>query len=128
MLNPITQENLRSIRNSRLRDYAARYTAIQDQFYQQVETFGLPFDRENGPALAKQAAFLTDKLASMEGVDLYNNRKSICSGPKSTACKACAKGIGTATLFISFQCHRNCYFCFNPNQDNYEYYRNHKND
>ena len=47
---------------------------------------------------------------------------------KRYTCKACAKGIGTATLFISFPCHRNCYFCFNPNQDNYEYYRKHKND
>ena len=129
MLTPITQENLRTlVNNSQFRAYAERYTGIQEQFYRQVETFGLPFDFENGEAYAEKAKELTERLSSLQGVDFYNNAKSICSGPKSSACKACAKGIGTATLFLSFQCHRDCYFCFNPNQSNYEYYRCHKND
>ncbi len=128
MITPIREETISSVRGKDMRKYMQRYVDIQQQFYSQVAKFGLDFDRENGPALEAEAARLTAELAADEGTDFYNNGKSICHGEKSTACKACAKGIGTATLFISFQCHRNCYFCFNPNQDNYEYYSTYKND
>ena len=128
MIHAIREEDLMSIRNASLRAYAGRYVDIQNQFYKQVESFGLPFDRDGGPDRERETAALMTKLASQGVIDFYNNRESICLGKKSTACQACAKGIGTATLFISFQCHRNCYFCFNPNQDNYETYKTRKND
>lgn len=128
MICAIREDNLMSIRNVHLREYAGRYVDIQNQFYKQVESFGLPFDRDGASARERETASLMAQLTSLGVIDFYNNYESICMGKKSSACQACAKGIGTATLFISFQCHRNCYFCFNPNQDNYETYKTCKND
>jgi pyruvate formate-lyase activating enzyme-like uncharacterized protein len=34
--------------------------------------------------------------------------------------------VGSATFFISLQCHRSCYYCFNPNQEHYEHFRAHQ--
>ena len=128
MIRAIQEKDLILIHNVQLRKYARRYVDIQNQFYKQVESFGLPFDRDEGPARDRETATLMTHLTSLGVIDFYNNSESICLGRKSSACQACAKGIGTATLFISFQCHRNCYFCFNPNQNNYEYYKTSKND
>lgn len=120
MLTAINKANLSTLKNVRFRDYEKLYLDIQEQFYGQVEAFGLPFDRENSESCRMETAKIVEELNTCGKVDFYNDAKSLCLGNKSTACKACAKGIGTATLFISFQCHRNCYFCFNPNQANYE--------
>ena len=128
MLTAIDEANVNSLKNIRFRDYERLYLDIQKQFYSQVEAFGLPFDRENSQSCQEETAKLIRELQSSGKVDFYNNGKSLCLGNKSTACRACAKGIGTATLFISFQCHRNCYFCFNPNQANFEYYNLRKNN
>ncbi|MCI8513440.1 MAG: radical SAM protein [Lachnospiraceae bacterium] len=128
MLTAINETNVKTLNNVRFRDYERLYLDIQKQFYEQVEAFGLPFDRENSERYRTETEKIIEELQRTGKVDFYNDSKSLCLGNKSTACKACAKGIGTATLFISFHCHRDCYFCFNPNQANFEYYNLHKND
>lgn len=47
---------------------------------------------------------------------------SLRRGWMSPACIACRTGMNTATFFISLRCTRHCYFCFNPNQENYRRY------
>lgn len=39
---------------------------------------------------------------------------------KSPACIACEKGIDSYTDFLSLKCNKDCFFCFNPNQTDYE--------
>ncbi|MGB3715226.1 MAG: radical SAM protein, partial [Candidatus Promineifilaceae bacterium] len=34
----------------------------------------------------------------------------------------------SATFFVSLRCHRDCYYCFNPNQMHYDYYRHLKRE
>ena len=57
-----------------------------------------------------------------------NSDKRIYINRISPACQACRTGEGSSRYFISLKCHRDCYFCFNPNQQDYEYYRTHTRD
>jgi uncharacterized protein len=46
----------------------------------------------------------------------------------SPSCEACQIGVTSSTFFVSLKCHRDCFYCFNPNQEDYEYYREHTRD
>ncbi|MEA1961397.1 MAG: radical SAM protein, partial [Bacillota bacterium] len=61
-----------------------------------------------------------------KGAVFRNDGKSIYVNHISPSCIACQKGIGSMTFFISLQCSRNCFYCFNPNQEDFSYYCNHK--
>ena len=62
------------------------------------------------------------------GADVRNDAKSLVVNQLSVGCAACQTSLGSVTFFLSLKCHRNCFFCFNPNQENYEYYRTHTID
>ncbi len=117
MIQEITRATAAKIKNPVFRDYAHMYLDIYDGFVKDVETFGLPFHKENDHE--RETKELRDQLAEMnilsrcEGASLVYNRIS-------PACEACKKGVGTMTSYVSFRCHRHCFFCFNPNQDNFE--------
>ena len=55
------------------------------------------------------------------GATFRNDDKSIVVNRISPACEACQLGVGSATFFISLRCHRSCFYCFNPNQEDYEH-------
>ncbi len=57
-----------------------------------------------------------------------NADSSLRRGWISPACLACRTGERTATFFVDLRCTKHCYFCFNPNQDGYEYFLTHKRD
>ena len=117
MLQEITRATAAKIKNPVFRDYANMYLNIYDNFVEQVEQFGLPFHKD--PDHMKETQELREYLAETpvlnrcEGASLVYSRIS-------PACEACKKGVGTMTSYVSFRCHRHCFFCFNPNQDNYE--------
>ena len=117
MLQEITRATAAKIKNPVFRDYANMYLNIYDNFAEQVEQFGLPFHKAQDHM--KETEEIRAQLADMqilnrcEGASLVYNRIS-------PACEACKKGVGTLTSYVSFRCHRHCFFCFNPNQDNYE--------
>jgi pyruvate formate-lyase activating enzyme-like uncharacterized protein len=103
-------------------DYAAIYLRIYSDFMGQVQATGIEIDdseysQETGAVLQR----LTDK-----GALFRNGGRSIYINEISPACVACKEGIGSATFFVSLKCHRNCYYCFNPNQVDYEHYNQHK--
>ena len=54
-----------------------------------------------------------------------NGEASIVKGGLSPACVACTGPGGSRTFYLSLACHRNCYFCFNPNQQDYDHYLTH---
>ena len=71
---------------------------------------------------------MSDIQESHSYIHCENGGASIWRGWISPACLACRKGEQTATFFVSLKCTKNCYFCFNPNQENYEYFRHHTRD
>jgi len=124
MITELTGANLSKIHNPKLRDYAKIYTKIYDEFMTQIAEQGLqldPLDPE------PEAAALRTRLRQT-GAILRNDDKSVYINEISTACVACQTGVGSATFFVSLQCPRQCFYCFNPNQEDYEHYRNHTRD
>lgn len=115
MIKTITRENINAIPNESFRIYAERYLDIEDQTNEIIEGFGLPFNKDN--------ADITKEEVIQEGVISRNEKKSLYTDWISPACRACKKGEKSITFFISLKCHKHCYFCFNPNQENYETFR-----
>jgi len=109
------QSRIRSIKNPVYREYAMRYQQIYDDFMANVEEFGLPFAQNREAEI--QA--LRTQLDAM-GVISRNEGASLANGEVCGACAACRTGEGSYTGLISLMCHRNCFFCFNPNQSEYD--------
>jgi pyruvate formate-lyase activating enzyme-like uncharacterized protein len=124
MILDVTQSKLAGIRNPVLREYANIYIRIYQEFMDQVRGMGLEIEAEDPSSLVSQ------KMAELrkKGAVLRNSDKSIYANRISPSCVACQTGIGSSTFFISLKCHRDCFFCFNPNQENYEYYLGHRRD
>lgn len=104
--------------------YIAQYDDIEHSFLEAAASFGLSFAEQSTPALAydKRATAL-----AAQGAHSANEGKSLWTQWKSPACVACIKGVGTETFLTSTKCPRNCFFCFNPNQENYEFFLTHAN-
>lgn len=124
MILDITKSSLHEIRNPALREYAEIYVRIYEDFMEQVRGLGLEIEDED------TTAAVAGKMADLKkmGAVLRNNDKSIYINRISPSCVACQTGIGSSTFFISLKCHRECFYCFNPNQENYEYYLQHRRD
>ena len=124
MILDVTKSTLNDISNPVLREYANTYVKIYQNFMEQVRSMGLEIEEEDTSAAVAQ------KFESLRkrGVVARNNDKSIYINRISPSCVACQTGIGSSTFFISLKCHRDCFYCFNPNQENYEYYRQHTRD
>ena len=118
MILEITGATQGQIRNPALAGYAARYLDIFDDFMRQVTATGIEVAAED-EALENSAK---SEALARDGATLRNVDRSIYLNRISPACVACQKGIGSATFFISLQCHRDCYYCFNPNQVEYDTY------
>lgn len=125
MIRNITTSTIATIKNKDLIDYAQIFFSMKDRTLQAIESFGLPLEKIGSEQDRKnQVTTLRES-----GALFRNNNKSILSNRKiSSACEACQTGTGSYTTFVSLKCHRDCYFCFNKNQDNYQFYvTNHKN-
>src|SRR5690625_3762774 len=124
MLTKITKENTHTINNESFRNYAQIFVDIEKETLESITSFGLPFEPHIEPA-EKQRKLTRLK---MKQATVRNNSKSVYVNRISSACEACQTGTGSYTSFISLNCHRDCYFCFNKNQDDYTFYLNHKKD
>ena len=102
---------LKEVRNPVLRDYLRQYQEIYDSFTAQVEQFGLPFAKSREDELSALRAELRTV-----GITERNTGASLVYGDICGACDACRTGVGSYTGILSLMCHRNCFFCFNPNQ------------
>lgn len=142
MLAAITKKVVKRIKNPVFRANAQLYLDIEADFIQQIAQYGLPLvpagaqmggaDSAASKAAAPNApntyapntntptntATPASRL-SAKGVVVANDGKSFCHGWVSPSCVTCRKGLGTATYSLSTQCPRDCFFCFNPNQENY---------
>jgi uncharacterized protein len=124
MILDVTKSTLAEIKNPALREYANIYVQIYQDFMEQVRGMGLEIETDDtSAAVAQKMADLRKK-----GAVVRNSDKSVYVNRISPSCVACQTGIGSSTFFISLKCHRDCFYCFNPNQENYEYYREHTRD
>lgn len=94
----------------------AEYASIYEDFICQMEGKGISF--ASGGAHAIEAADLRQQLRSL-GASLANGGASVSVGRLSPACAVCATCGSGRTFMLSMECHRSCYFCFNPNQVGY---------
>jgi uncharacterized protein len=120
----ITRDTLGQIKNPRFAAYAAIYLGIYDRFMEQMRGTGIEIDTaDNAAELAERR----ERLGRL-GAVVRNDSKSLYINAISPACEACRLGAGSATFFISLKCHRDCFYCFNPNQENYDQFAITKKD
>ncbi len=124
MITQINSETISSIKNQALRDYAQVYVQIYADFMAQISQLGLAIEEQSDGWKSSEKI---QQLRAM-GATLRNDSKSVVINHLSPSCEACRTGKDSATFFISLRCHRNCYYCFNPNQEDYEYHLDHKRD
>lgn len=104
--------------------YLDRFRRTEKDFCDQALLFGLPFaPRESLNNRAERVA----RLSSL-GVAVENDARSFRVGWISPSCVQCRRGVGAMTFGISVQCPRKCYFCFNPNQADYQRLLHETND
>lgn len=115
--------SLKGVKNPVLKKYAGIYDDIYLSYLEQIQAQGLTLDRN----LDGERNTLITKLYS-KGVSFRNGGKSLYLNWLSSACEACRQGVGSVTFFLSLMCHRRCYYCFNPNQEGYAYFRRHLRD
>ncbi len=120
----VNAATLASIHNPDLRSYAGQYLRIYQDFMDQVRQTGLEVDSGDDDSQFEA------RLAALQkqGAQSRNDSKSIYARRISSACQACKTGVESDTFFISLKCHRDCFYCFNPNQEDYQYYREHTRD
>jgi pyruvate formate-lyase activating enzyme-like uncharacterized protein len=124
MIIEVCESTLPSIKNPVLRSYAEMYISIHQDFMEQVRQMGVEIAvQDNSEQAWSRIAALKKK-----GANLRNDARSISVNRISSGCQACQMGIGSATFFISLKCHRDCFYCFNPNQEDYQYFREHIRD
>lgn len=124
MITDITPSTLAEIRNPVLRAYAGSYVGIYQEFMDRVQEMGLEVEAND------HSAGVMQRMGEMKkrGALVRNDGKSIVLNRISPSCVACQTGTGSSTFFISLKCHRDCFYCFNPNQEKYEHYREHTRD
>lgn len=116
MIEKVTAANIEGIANPAFRSYARRYVDIEEGFRDAVAGFGVPFAE---PADEGDREAAVEEIASL-GVRVLNDGKSLVSGWQSPACEACRLGMGTETFVMTLACPRRCFFCFNPNQADFD--------
>ena len=105
------------------KEYIAAFDEVKADFEKSVAEFGLPFEAKETQLREMRAC-----VAKQCGCHCENGNASLWRNWISPACIACRTGERTATFFVSLKCSRHCYFCFNPNQEDYEYWLSHKRD
>lgn len=124
MLKRITKDSIYVIKNQAFLHYAQLFTNIEEDTLKNIEAFGLSLDQTKIETIRnKTLTQLKEKQAHFR-----NDNKSIYINRISSACEACQTGTNSYTTFLSMKCHRNCYFCFNENQDNYMHYLENNRD
>lgn len=104
--------------------YCRAFEDVKVDFEDSVAQFGLPFEADESCPRTRRDEIAAQCLS----VRCENGNASLRRGWISPACLACRKGERTATFFVSLKCTRNCYFCFNPNQEDYDFFRSHTRD
>ncbi len=125
MIYPLTEQTPAVQNNAVLQRYVLRYLDIEKQTQQAIAQYGLSFE---SPYRHQAETDALRREVKALGAVFANNGKSIHSRWLSSACVQCRTGEGSYTTFLSLKCHRDCYFCFNPNQENYDGFQHEMRD
>ena len=123
MIQKITPAVLPCIANAALREYAQRYVDIEEGFREAVAQFGVPFAEGKAEGDGNAAEVERDEAVAdlaARGLAVLNDGKSLVAGWQSSACEACRLGLRTETFVLTLECPRRCFFCFNPNQEDFD--------
>ncbi len=103
--------------NEALEAALSEYAAVGERYVRALEEKGLVFApaHDHEQRCAALRARLIDR-----GVVSRNAGASLSVGHLSPACVECTGNRGSETFSTTFRCHRDCYFCFNHNQPDYE--------
>lgn len=98
------------------------YRSIEDDYVKAIEATGVVF----APRDEKRAE-ACELLARLKraGARIRNGGASVSYGFLSKGCVACTSSAASCTYAISNNCHRDCFFCFNPNEQDFAYYCEH---
>ncbi len=124
MIIDINRDTIFGIKNKYFAADALRYVRIYEDFKDGIRELGMEIDEQDHET---EKDYWIEVLRR-KGASVRNSNKSIYINSISPACLACKTGVGSQTVFISLQCNRNCYFCSNRNQENYDYYVKNKRD
>ncbi|RSK27558.1 radical SAM protein [Bacillus sp. HMF5848] len=123
MLKELSIENIHEVTNPILQHHARLYMNIHDDFMKQVKMTGIDLEQDKVEDIKSIKQRLKEK-----GATFRNDDKSIVVNEISSACEACQTGVGSVTSIISLKCHKKCFYCFNPNQENYDMFSVVKSD
>jgi len=126
MLINLDTNNIIKVNERQFFEDALMYLRPYQQLINDINSLGLEiadFDEE----LANKKRSLIDSLRQ-KGAKFRNNDTSIHINYLSEACLECKKGDRSITYFYSLACNRDCYFCSNKNQENYDYYVHNQRD
>jgi len=124
-MRPVTVLDAQLVSAPAYREYVAHFAAEHENLDKVLRSFGLGV-RAPGDA-RRRSSELVEELVR-KGARVRNDGKSVVYGPLSPACARCRTGNKSVSEFISLACNRSCYFCFNPNQCDYERYRSSEKD
>jgi pyruvate formate-lyase activating enzyme-like uncharacterized protein len=97
-------------------DRRVLYRIIEQEYLEALRAQGIVFANRNDSE-GKEAVI--NRLAK-RGAIVRNKGASIHLNRLSSACIACTGDVGSNTFVLSLKCNRQCYFCFNPNQVDYQ--------
>lgn len=104
-------------RNNALASALASYDEVRRNYLDALKEHGVEFAAEGSSNEERER--LRAALRG-RGAEFRNAGASIRIGWISPACIECTGNRGSETFSTTFRCHRDCYFCFNPNQADYE--------
>ena len=99
------------------------YRSIEDDYVRSIERTGVAFaSRDEERTEARELA----RKLEERGARVRNGGASVSIGFLSRGCVACTGACVSQTHAISNNCHRDCFFCFNPNEKDFAYYCEHR--
>jgi pyruvate formate-lyase activating enzyme-like uncharacterized protein len=122
MITDINSETLDLIKNTRFRNDAARYVESYKEFMRGATESGIDAAEDQVSSGSNEGRF--------SGMDVRkgNSGKSLYYGRLSPACIDCRTGERSKTVFHTLACNRDCYFCANKNQEEYDYFSKNINE
>ena len=104
------------------RSALALYEGIEAEHMAALKATGVAFAPYDGERHERES--LLCRLRE-RGARIRNGGASVALGPMSVACEACTGSCVSRSFALTNNCHRDCFFCFNPNQEDFAYWCEH---